>query len=419
MKLGVTLDILNQKGTPAFYADTLANRPAAGFEGRVFISTDTFDLYRDTGSTWVLLSPSGGGGISGSGTTNTLPLFTGSTILGDSALTQQAGISITIGSFATPYDFIGYGNNYANKFIKNGASPNDLLAGDGNVITAGTGITISGGVISSSGGGGGISGSGSIGQVSYFNGSTSITGDNNFFWDSLQGFLGIGTFAPIAVVDVNGNTPLPLISVNQLNSTFDSILDFKHAGGNRWRIGTLYNLGLYSFGIYDTLSGVNRFSIYNTGQTFIGQDILSSGLFVVNSFNPDDHIVVIGANAPSIRVRTSGTAAINQFGLGLATTVNNFIQGTTGGEFCIFNDSVSPSPIVFGINNFGLVNEVARLSSAFNFLVGSPVDTGEKFQLSGSIRVNGQTSLTSSGNSGNHLIVNCDGILYKIKLENF
>jgi hypothetical protein len=75
MKLGVTLDILNQKDTPAFYADTLANRPAAGFTGRVFISTDTLDLYRDTGTTWVLLSPSSTGTITGSGAAGQVTYF--------------------------------------------------------------------------------------------------------------------------------------------------------------------------------------------------------------------------------------------------------------------------------------------------------------------------------------------------------
>jgi len=75
MKLGVTLDILNQKATPAFYADTLANRPAAGYVGRVFISTDTLDLYRDTGTTWVLLSPSSTGTITGSGAAGQVTYF--------------------------------------------------------------------------------------------------------------------------------------------------------------------------------------------------------------------------------------------------------------------------------------------------------------------------------------------------------
>jgi len=51
-----TIDILNQKGTPAFYTDTFANRPAFGFKGRVFIASDTQAIYEDTGTSWTLIA---------------------------------------------------------------------------------------------------------------------------------------------------------------------------------------------------------------------------------------------------------------------------------------------------------------------------------------------------------------------------
>jgi len=54
--------VTNQKGSPALYSDVFANRPAAGFIGRLFISTDTLEIYRDNGTTWDLIS--GGGGPS-------------------------------------------------------------------------------------------------------------------------------------------------------------------------------------------------------------------------------------------------------------------------------------------------------------------------------------------------------------------
>ena len=60
MPLRVDLSILNQKGTPAFFSDVFANRPAAGFAGRVFISTDTGAIYEDTGSTWTLIADATG-----------------------------------------------------------------------------------------------------------------------------------------------------------------------------------------------------------------------------------------------------------------------------------------------------------------------------------------------------------------------
>jgi hypothetical protein len=52
----------NQKGAPAIYEDILANIPAPGLAGRLFVSTDTLAIYRDTGVAWDLISGGGGGG---------------------------------------------------------------------------------------------------------------------------------------------------------------------------------------------------------------------------------------------------------------------------------------------------------------------------------------------------------------------
>jgi len=59
----VDFHILNQKATPAIYADILAARPAAGFVGRLFVATDSpYGVFRDTGSAWVQVASNGGGG---------------------------------------------------------------------------------------------------------------------------------------------------------------------------------------------------------------------------------------------------------------------------------------------------------------------------------------------------------------------
>jgi hypothetical protein len=64
--------VSNQKGSPALYSDILANRPAAGFLGRLFISTDTLEIYRDTGTAWALISGGGGGSVNIYNTDGTL-----------------------------------------------------------------------------------------------------------------------------------------------------------------------------------------------------------------------------------------------------------------------------------------------------------------------------------------------------------
>jgi len=64
----VDFHILNQKATPAIYADTLANRPTFGFAGRLFVATDSpYGVFRDTGSAWVQVASNGGGGGSSTG----------------------------------------------------------------------------------------------------------------------------------------------------------------------------------------------------------------------------------------------------------------------------------------------------------------------------------------------------------------
>jgi hypothetical protein len=76
-------NVLNQRGAPAIFEDTAANRPSAGFTGRIFISTDTFVIQRDNGTTWDSLG--GGGSITGSGIAGQVTFWSSaSAISGDS-----------------------------------------------------------------------------------------------------------------------------------------------------------------------------------------------------------------------------------------------------------------------------------------------------------------------------------------------
>ena len=78
-------NIINQRGTPAFNSNTAANRPAAGYVGRIFISTDTFVIQRDNGSTWDNLG--GSGSITGSGAAGQVAFWSGaSAVSGDNTL---------------------------------------------------------------------------------------------------------------------------------------------------------------------------------------------------------------------------------------------------------------------------------------------------------------------------------------------
>lgn len=93
--IDIKLEVLNQLQTPAFYAASLANRPAFGFAGRVFIDTDipSTGLYRDTGTAWVSIADPG------AGTTGTLQQVTtngNTTAQGIAVSANGIGIGTTI-----------------------------------------------------------------------------------------------------------------------------------------------------------------------------------------------------------------------------------------------------------------------------------------------------------------------------------
>lgn len=82
--IDITSGVINYGGVPSAGAGLLANRPAAGVTGRLFIGTDTNILYRDTGSTWVTIG--GSGTVTGSGAAGQATFWTGaSAISGDNA----------------------------------------------------------------------------------------------------------------------------------------------------------------------------------------------------------------------------------------------------------------------------------------------------------------------------------------------
>ncbi len=284
-------NIVNQKGNPAWYESSLATRPIANLQGRMFVDTDTpsTGIYRDNGTTW------------------------------DQVADPGAGSSGTLQQVTT-----------------NGSSTN-------------VGISVSA------------------------NG------------------IGIGTDIPGAnILDIHGTTGV----LAQLENTGaqNSLLSFRNQGSGVWSIGNGYNAGANDFIVYDAVSFINRFTIKSTGQTFIGSDTTSSGLFVVNSSTSDNHIVVLGANAPSVRIRNAGTSPTLNVGLGISTAANNFIQGSVSGNFCIFNASTTASPILFGVYDSGSANtvEAARISASRNFLINTTTDGGYK------LSVNGTTNLTST-----------------------
>ena len=293
------LSILNQKGTPMFNSDTFANRPAFGIVGRIFISTDTKEFYRDTGTSWELIGGPGSGTITGSGAAT---------------------------------------------------------------------------------------------QVAFWNGTSSITGSNNLFWDSTNNYLGINTNTPTTALDVHHATNSGAI-FNQTTATNNNTINFQTTGIGRWRIGNFYTAGADDFGVFDVVGSLQQFTIVNTtGQTFIGAKTTAAGKLVVNSATADAHLQIVGANAPSIRIDNAGSGGTQRFVFGLATATNNFIQGATAGQFCI--STQSSGAMLFGMWQTVNATEAMRISTANNLLVGTTLDLGYKANINGEVNIGGALRLS-------------------------
>lgn len=311
----ITLDlsILNQKGTPMFFSDLTANRPAAGIVGRIFIATDSpYGIFRDTGSAW-------------------------------------------------------------------------------DQIAVGTGL----------------SGSGTATQVAFWNGTNSISGSNNLYWNSTSNFLGINTNTPGNALDVHSSAS-SVAAFNQTTATNNTLLALLNSGTPLWRIGNFYTSGANDFGIFDVVGALQQFTIVKTtGQTFIGTKTTASGRLVINNSTDDSHLQIIGANSPSIRIDNAGSGGTQRFVIGNATATNNFIQGSTAGQFCI--TPASSAAVLFGMWQSVNATEVFRISTASNLLVGTSVDSGFKLNINGTTLLGNDTRITFGSLNQINIKANVDG----------
>lgn len=80
----VDFHILNELGSPSINSNTFANRPSAGQVGRLFVSTDTYEIYRDNGTTWDLIGGPGSSTVTGTGTATQVAYWTASQAIGGS-----------------------------------------------------------------------------------------------------------------------------------------------------------------------------------------------------------------------------------------------------------------------------------------------------------------------------------------------
>lgn len=266
MGFQLNTSVLNQKGSPAIYTDTFANRPPFGYAGRLFISNDTAAIYEDTGTAWVLIANvSSGAGTLQQVTTN--------------GNTSNVGISVTAGGVST-----------------NSATITSLTQG----------------------------------SVPFVGAAGLITQDNtNLFFDDTNNRLGINTNTPSNNLDVHGTGTSPLIAINNTGGN-QSLIGFAKNSTAKWRIGNsatdtfdVLNVGLTTnaisinnsnntVGLTGKLNGTTA-NLGNTNGTVgilnvTGRIALTTSLFFTSDLINEDRWEINGTLATALTFTKSPAA---------------------------------------------------------------------------------------------------------------
>jgi len=295
--ISVDYDVLNQRGSPAWFTDTFANIPTAGFVGRMFISTDTFAFYRDTGTGW------------------------------------------------------------------------DLIGGPGTGTITGSGVT---------------------GQVSFFNGTQVLAGNNNLFWDNTNSRLGINTTTPGVHLDIHstGNT---LIQLNN-TTTANSNISFQNQSVAKWRVGNVYNGGANSFDIQNAGLSTNAISINSTTNKVDFGSTIGNGTFTY-TLPSATGTLALTSNIPANPVGGTGTTNTLPKFTGASTIGNSNITDTGSLITLGSNTTISSGSLGIGTSSLtgyslivskNITGSVAGYGVSSNGQIQSDVTIGRYFSSTAS-----------------------------------
>jgi len=421
MGFSYNVSVLNQKGSPAIYTDTFANRPTFGYAGRLFIANDTSAIYEDTGTSWVLIANvSSGAGTLQQVTTN--------------GNTSNVGISITAGGLST--------NSLTDTALTNGSV---LFSGPGGLISQ----------------------------------------DNTqLFWDDTNNRLGINTNTPGNSLDVHSSGTNPILALNNTAGS-QSAISFLNTAVAKWRIGNtainsfdIYNftLAAYAMTISSASNAVemsgtlnaNEFNLQPNGYSLLAslsRNLTGAGYGVLtlrNSANgtiqpssltvdrtytlPDaTGTIALTSNLSAYLPLTGGTLTGTLNGTSANFSSNSCIGTSTPVSRLTIQAPVSANPNTGGLSfnlsngatyftigvdntsgdgallagsggairfhtnsNMATTGEAMRLSSGRNLLIGTTTDdTVNKLQVTGSAKIT--STLTMSRPSSGITLISMEG----------
>jgi len=376
--MGFTIDfsVLNQKGTPALYSDIFANRPAAGYQGRLFIATDTAAIYEDTGTAWTLIANvSSGAGTLQQVTTN--------------GNTSNVGISVTAGGVST--------NSLTDTSLTTGSVP---FAGTGGLISE----------------------------------------DNaNLFWDDTNNRLGINTNTPGNSLDVHTNGSNPTIAINN-TAALQSAISFLNTSVAKWRIGNtainsfdIYNftLAAYAMTINNASNAVvmsgtlnaNEFNLQPNGYSLLAslsRNLTGAGYGVLSLRNSANGTI----QPSSLTVDRTYTLPDATGTIALTSDLSSYLLLTGGNLTGNITVSVNTGLSALTLNNASLSGRNWSFINTTNgadtdlslFYSGTSGGTKVTFLNSGNVAING-SSFDINPSSGNPNITLRSGNTFRGYIE--
>ena len=451
-------EILNQRGTPMFFSDVFANRPTAGIVGRIFISTDTAAIYRDTGTTWDLISDAGAGSsnlqqVTNNGAITTLAITTGgitaTNLAGGGSQMVVVNNSGTFGVQAIPTDTNIYNSNGTLTGNRVVSYNSNYLSFTGGQTFFGSQATSTGLVVINN------SSSDAHLQVVGANapsiridnagfGATRrfvmglATATNNFIQGATAGDICISTASASPLLfgmwqSINASEVMRISTSNNLLIGTTTDLGYKlyvsgslGTSGNA-TIGTLAGSGSRMVvadanGLLSTQaipsgtisgSGITNYVPKFTGTSAIGNSNVfsdASGNLCIGSTNAGSTSAVL-----SLSIGVPGTTS-GGIQLWAATNQTHYVQfgdGTTGGDPYrgYVGYTQTSDALLFGTSS----SERGRFSNVGNLLIGTQTDSGYTLDVNGTGIFRGQltASTTNGGTSAifqNTNVQNSNGI---------
>ncbi|MGI6423381.1 MAG: tail fiber domain-containing protein [Candidatus Dojkabacteria bacterium] len=293
---------------------------------------------------------------------------------GDITITPAQNLIISSGK-------VGIGTSTPSSLLSIGSSSQFQVDGSGDIVKI-KGLTYSwpsahttNGVLVNNGSGtlswstvsglGGVTGTGSSGQITFWNGTSSITGDNGFWWDNTNKRLGIGTSTPQASIDIAGAT-------SEISNTY----------------GNISILPYQSLVVTGGSTAPTAMWVYKTGSATSG-DIF--GLRIETNQTVAGALTVFGNRIVNRATHTSGTLAGLQ-----ANSTQIQLEGNGG-----------TTNYVEGLTSNITVSTGAIASNVHLLRIFSPTNSGTINHLKG-ILINNM----NAGSSSNYSIYSEGGTMY-------